>query len=93
MDDSPYSKREQDERWAEIANALSRIEIQTRMTNGKVADLQKWRYYLTGGVTVLTTILLPILAWSLWTLVQLETRIALLPVHSILSEDVLGQIQ
>lgn len=85
----PYSNREIDDKWGEIANALSRIEIQTRMTNGKVADLQKWRYILTGGMSVLTTILLPILAWSLWTLVQLENKLAFVSTHgAIMSESI-----
>ena len=41
MDDSPYSNREIDEKWDNIANALSRIEIQTTTTNGRVTKLER----------------------------------------------------
>ena len=41
MNDSPYSKREIDEKWNDIANALSRIEIQTTTTNGRVSKLER----------------------------------------------------
>lgn len=60
MSEKPYTNREINEKWENIANALSRIEIQTTTTNGKVAELQKWRYIITGGLAVLTSVFLPI---------------------------------
>lgn len=48
MDDSSYSKREIDEKYGEIANALPRIEIQTTMTNGRVRKLERWQSYALG---------------------------------------------
>jgi hypothetical protein len=32
-----------DEKWGDIANALSRIEIQTTLTNGRVRKLKRWQ--------------------------------------------------
>lgn len=71
-DEVPYSKREQDEYRRDVIQRLDRIENQTIQTNGKVAELQKWRYFITGGMSVLTLILLPILTWALYTLVTLH---------------------
>lgn len=71
----PYSKREIDEKWVDISNALSRIEIQTTTTNGKVAELQKWRYITMGGLSIISTLILPILFWALITLVNLDKGI------------------
>jgi hypothetical protein len=39
----------------------SRIEEQTKKTNGSVASLKIWRAYLTGAVAVLSAIVFPIL--------------------------------
>jgi hypothetical protein len=42
----------------------ARIEVQTSSTNGKVADLVKWRYLMTGVIAVIgvlvTGIIIPI---------------------------------
>ncbi len=49
-------------------NSLSRIEIQTAKTNGRVTTIEKWQYTFMGGVGVLTFIVVPLLAWALYTL-------------------------
>lgn len=79
MPDIPYSKREQDERWSDVANSLSRIEIQTTLTNGKVGDINRWRERINGGAVVagvfMTLIVMPILAWAIFVLVNINTTI------------------
>ena len=64
MSDAPYSKREIDEKWSDIANALSRIEIQTTLTNGRVRKLERWQSYVLGfcaGISVLMiSVLIPL---------------------------------
>lgn len=59
MDNKPYSKREQDEKWAEIANALSRIEIQTTTTNGRVTRLEKIITVVVTAIAVLSVTRMP----------------------------------
>lgn len=58
-DNHPYTKREQDEQWARIANALSRIEIQTTTTNGRVSKLEKHMLVVGTAIAVLIVIKFP----------------------------------
>lgn len=60
MQEAPYQNREIREMVDDVRNSLQRIEIQTTITNGKVAELQKWRYIMMGAVSVLTTLVLPV---------------------------------
>jgi hypothetical protein len=43
------------------STALMEIKQQTTKTNGSVASLKLWRAYLTGGMAVLTVLVIPIL--------------------------------
>ena len=72
----PYLNRELDEKFVDIANALSRIEIQTTTTNGRVNKLENWRWFITGGISVITVIVVPLLAWALYVLSTINTQIA-----------------
>lgn len=65
MNEAPYSKREQDEKFNDIRSALERIEMQTTKTNGSVAKLKVWQERSIGGMTVFVLIIVPILSWSL----------------------------
>jgi len=56
-----YSQRELDHFFLDIQNRLTRIEEQTKKTNGSVAALQGWRMYITGGLAVVVVLLVPIL--------------------------------
>jgi hypothetical protein len=64
MNDDPYSKREIDEKWGDIANALSRIETQTTLTNGRVRKLDRSQSYVLGfcaGISLLIfSVLIPL---------------------------------
>ncbi len=64
-DNSPYSKREQDEKWEQIVNALSRIEVQTTTTNGRVSKLEKWQSYVLGFCAGVSLLLLSVLVPAL----------------------------
>ena len=55
-----YSKREIDTFMQEIRDQLNRIEAQTTKTNGRVSKLENWRGFITGGLAILSAIMLPI---------------------------------
>lgn len=77
--DTPYSNREIREKWHDIANDLQSILTQTTKTNGSVADLNRWRERMNGGAVVagifMTVIVVPILGYALYTLVNLPNTI------------------
>lgn len=75
MDSSPYSNREIDEKWKDISVSLARIEAQTTKTNGRVGALERWKYIGMGATSVLTLIVVPILAWALWVLVNIQGQV------------------
>lgn len=56
-----YSKREIDGFLQRIDEKLDRIETQTTKTNGNVRTLQIWRAYLTGGLAILSILIVPII--------------------------------
>ena len=44
-----------------VKPALARIEMQTTKTNGTVRDLQRWKSYIMGGLSVICIVLLPLI--------------------------------
>lgn len=75
MADQPYSNREIDEFHKDVRNSLTRIEMQTTATNGRVTRLEHWRFFMLGSISVLTIIVLPILAWALYTLANIQQTV------------------
>ena len=75
-DTTPYSNREIDSKYREILTGLNRIELQTKETNGRLlaqakesndrfGELEQWRAYVTGSITILGIIVLPLSFWVL----------------------------
>lgn len=60
-------------------DSLDRIETAVNLTNGKVADINRWRERANGGAIVagvfMTIIVMPILIWSVWVLVNINSII------------------
>lgn len=77
--DAPYTNREIREKWHDTSNVLQRIEQKVDRTNGSVADLNRWRERVNGGMTVAgiaaTIIVVPILGWAIYTLVNIKDTI------------------
>jgi low affinity Fe/Cu permease len=74
-DKEAYSKREQDMFYQSIHEKLDEIIAQTRETNGAVANLKQWKAYITGAVSIIVLIGLPLLGYL--ALQVVDTRTAL----------------
>ena len=44
-----------------IKDDLQEIKEQVKLTNGRVQTLERWKAYITGGLAVVTILLVPIL--------------------------------
>jgi len=66
MTNDPYTNRELEEKWNDIKEQLSLILIQVTKTNGRVAELEGWRQYLSGASKVLTIIIVPLFLWLIY---------------------------
>lgn len=84
--DKDYSKREIDtyfkdvsENFEVVHDTLKQIKDQTTMTNGKVAELQKWRERWTGASwaigIVATVIIIPLASWLFITVSKIDSKI------------------
>ena len=72
MKEEQYNNRELDGRFGELMKILDRIEQQTIKTNGRVSMLEQWKFIGMGATGILSLIVMPILAWALFTLANLE---------------------
>lgn len=71
----PYTNREIREKWHDIANKLQDIKLQTTATNGRVTNLERWQYTFIGGISILTLIVVPLLAWALYVLSNINDTV------------------
>ncbi len=60
-----YTKSEIDLMHKPMHDKLDKILAQTIKTNGRVGRLEVWRGYITGGLAILSILLVPILIWSI----------------------------
>lgn len=73
--DVPYTNREIREKWHDIGNDLQKILTQTTATNGRVGKLENWKYFITGGMAVIVIIVVPLLGWALYVLVNIQGQV------------------
>ena len=50
----------------DIQNDVKEIAIQVKQTNGRVSSLEMWRNFITGGLTVLTILVVPVLLYFIY---------------------------
>lgn len=90
--DMPYTNREIREKWHDTADLLQEIKSQTQKTNGAVADLNRWRERINGGAMVagifMTIIVMPILCWAIYVLVNIQSAIHSSVVETLQAYDV-----
>lgn len=56
----PYENREIDQMFTEVHAKLDAILMQTQKTNGRVGSLENWKWFITGGLAIITVIILPV---------------------------------
>lgn len=79
MPDQDFTNREINEMFGDVKKDVAEILIQTKRTNGSIADINRWRERLNGALGAsgifMTLVVLPILAWSLYVLVNLPNTV------------------
>lgn len=59
--EAPYSNRELREVFSDIKGNLNEIKLQTQLTNGRVGQLENWKWFITGGLAILGLTIVPVL--------------------------------
>lgn len=44
----------------EIKSEIQEVKFEVKQTNGRVRNLEQWRWFIMGGLSVLTIIVIPI---------------------------------
>ena len=85
--DAPFSNREIREMVKDTNQAIARVEIQTTRHNGRMTRMEEWRAFQSGAMAVICTLIVPILGWALYVLINIDDRIEeALPPYTIQSE-------
>lgn len=61
MTDQPFTNREIREFVSDIKGDIQEIKEQTQRTNGRVSALEQWRWFILGGLTIISMLIVPIL--------------------------------
>lgn len=79
MDEKPYLNREIDEFMRDMRESNQRIETGVSYTNGKVGEINIWRERVNGALLAsgafMTLIVMPILGWAIYVLVNIDSSI------------------
>jgi hypothetical protein len=63
----------------EILAKVGEVHTETKATNGKIADVNKWREQVNGGAKVaaffMAVIVIPLLGWAVFVLSSIDTKI------------------
>lgn len=62
-DTQRYTQRELDHYFSELKEDVRIIKEQTLRTNGRVNKLENWRWLLTGGMTIITMLVIPLIVY------------------------------
>lgn len=66
---------EDNHHFSDMKESINELTEHVKKTNGRVSSLEKWQAYITGGMTVLTIIVVPLLGWALWILSNVESQV------------------
>jgi hypothetical protein len=72
MSEEPFKNREIIEMFNDVKQKLDDIVIQTTKHNGRMTTVERNQAYAAGGISVLTLIVIPMLAWAMWTLANIS---------------------
>lgn len=63
MAEGQYSTRELEHYFGDIRKDIKEIKEQTIKTNGRVNKLENWRWLLTGGMLIISMMVIPLLVY------------------------------
>lgn len=75
MPEIDYTNREIQAMFGEVRETLNRIEVQTVKTNGRVTANERWRYIAMGWIGAISVLILPVLGWALYTLININSTV------------------
>lgn len=73
--DAPFTNREIREMVRDTNEAIARVEQQTTRHNGRMTRMEEWRAFQSGAMAVICTLIVPILGWALYVLINIDDRI------------------
>ena len=78
-EEEKYLNREIDDKLKNLLKNMEKgfTEVKKRLdyTNGKVAKNSEWRVYSMGALSIITLVVVPILTWAVYTLVNIDSHI------------------
>ena len=61
--------------FGDVKKDLTDIKIQTTMHNGRMSKMELRQAHISGGMSVLILIVVPILGWALWVLANIQGQV------------------